>query len=460
MTAEVPKYMIRRDKVDDELEDTIEMDPFQKFELHTGSMGGSKLLGAQFRKVGVMKGLIAITDKKDDPLGIDVKALLKPKSCYVRLYILRGHRLTPKDDDGTCDPYLKVQLGSRKFSTRNHHIKNTLEPEFYEVFEIPCTIPGESMLQISVWDWDGFNDDLVGSTEIDIEDRWFSQEWRKLPRKPVEFRTLKAPSSTFAQGKLELWVDILTTTQMKKVPAWNIKPPPPVPYEMRVIIWRCRDVTIKDDWTGMNDLFITGTLDLPGIKRQQTDLHYRSKRGVGNFNWRMKFPVDLPVKRPPRFRLAIWDKDYFSANDSICEANLSLAGLFKKAFNMKDKVQMKNRGKTKIWITELRHPNYEGNQGRVEVSFEIMPLTIAAQLPAGMGRADPNMNPFLPEPEGRTKIDFRDPFGTLRGIVGDRAIMKLCLGFIITGITSFLILLGPTLASTMMAKAMAGAGVF
>eukprot|EP00495_Collosphaeridae_sp_1-RS-2012_P002471 TRINITY_DN2131_c0_g1_i2.p1 TRINITY_DN2131_c0_g1~~TRINITY_DN2131_c0_g1_i2.p1 ORF type:complete len:137 (-),score=16.37 TRINITY_DN2131_c0_g1_i2:944-1354(-) len=135
---------------------------------------------------------------------------------------------------------------------------------------------------------------------------------------------------------------------MKKMPAWNIKPPPPVPYEMRVIIWRCRDVTIKDDWTGMNDLYITGTLDLPGIKRQQTDLHYRSKRGVGNFNWRMKFPVDLPVKRPPRFRLAIWDKDYFSANDSICEANLSLAGLFKKAFTNKDRVQMKNRGRLRF----------------------------------------------------------------------------------------------------------------
>lgn len=459
MSTEVLSYMVHRDIVDDELEDEVDMDPFQKFQLFTGSRGGSKLLGAQYRKVGLLKGLIAITDKKTDPIGIDIKSLLKPKSCFVRLYVLRGHRLTPKDDDGTCDPYLYVSLGKKTYSTRKHFIKNTLEPEFYEVFEIPCTIPGESMLKIAVWDWDGFNDDLVGTTEIDIEDRWFSQQWRKLPKKPVEFRTLKAPSSTFAQGKLELWVDILTTTQMKKMPVWNIKPPPPVPFEMRVIIWCCREITIKDEWTQMNDLYITGTLDLPGIKQQSTDLHYRSKKGVGNFNWRMKFPVDLPVKRPPRFRLAIWDKDYFSANDSICEANLSLAGLFKKAFNMKDKVQMKSRGKDRIWINELRHPNFEGNQGRIEVSIEIMPLAIAAQLPAGFGRSEPNMNPFLPEPKGRTKIDLLDPFGTLRGIVGDRALMKLCVGFIITGITSFLILLGPTLASTMMAKAMAG-GMF
>jgi len=31
----------------------------------------------------------------------------------------------------------------------------------------------------------------VGSTTIDIEDRWFSKSWRKMAIKPLERRTLK-----------------------------------------------------------------------------------------------------------------------------------------------------------------------------------------------------------------------------------------------------------------------------
>ena len=112
----------------------------------------------------------------------------------------------------------------------------------------------------------------------------------------------------------------------------------------------------------------------------------------------------LPSKRPPRFRIQIWDKDFFSANDAICEVNISLAGLFKMSHKKKDRVVMKYKGKEKIWIEDLRHPNFKGNQGRVLVSFECMPSSVAQQLPAGFGRSEPNMNPFLDEPDGRAKI--------------------------------------------------------
>ncbi len=58
-----------------------------------------------------------------------------------------------------------------KISTRNNYIPNTLNPEFFESFEIQCTIPGVSKLIIQVWDYDGIGDDLIGYTEIDIENR-------------------------------------------------------------------------------------------------------------------------------------------------------------------------------------------------------------------------------------------------------------------------------------------------
>eukprot|EP00479_Gromia_sphaerica_P011618 TRINITY_DN5803_c0_g1_i1.p1 TRINITY_DN5803_c0_g1~~TRINITY_DN5803_c0_g1_i1.p1 ORF type:complete len:160 (-),score=22.37 TRINITY_DN5803_c0_g1_i1:231-710(-) len=155
----------------------------------------------------------------------------------------------------------------------------------------------------------------------------------------------------------------------------------------------------------------------------------------------MKFPVELPQKRPPRFRLQIWDMDIFSANDSICEAYLSLKGLFKRAHRTKDRVIMRNKGDKRIWIDNLRHPNYEGNQGKVEVSFEVMPTAMAEQLPAGFGRSDPNMNPVLPAPEGRM-IWTLNPLKMMRQIFGDKLYWKVCLCFWCIILICFLVFFG------------------
>merc|ERR1712013_476847 len=411
--------------------------------------------------MGNFKGLMQISDTKSTKAlrdKIDIEQLLRPKKLFLRLYILRGIRLTPKDDDGSCDPYLVVTFGKKfKYSTRSRYLSNTLNPNFFESLTIPCSIPGTAKLSINVWDWDGIGDDLVGGTTIDVEDRWFSASWQALTKKPLEIRTLHSDSSSFAQGKVELWLEILTDGEHKRNPMLDISPPSPAPYELRVIVWECKGVTIKDEMTKMNDLYVSGFLDgstEKKLKAQQTDLHFRSQKGFGSFNWRMKFKLDLPCVKPPRFRLQIWDKDFFSTNDSICEAYLSLAGLFKLALKRKDRIQMKFGGKERFWINELRHPNFEGNQGKIKISMECMPVSVAQQLPAGFGRSEPNMNPHLPEPNGRSEFSIFSPFKSLRNLVGDQMYYKLLCGFLLSAATSFLVLIGPTLASTMMAKAM------
>ena len=123
-----------------------------------------------------------------------------------------------------------------------------------------------------MWDWDGIGDDLVGSTTIDVEDRWFSAQWQRFEKKPVEIRTLHNKCSSFAQGKLELWLEILTDLEHKKEPMIDIAPPTPQPYELRVIVWECKGVTIKDTVTQMNDLYVTG-------KRTVTHCMLNSNRG-------------------------------------------------------------------------------------------------------------------------------------------------------------------------------------
>lgn len=46
------------------------------------------------------------------------------------------------------------------------------------------------MLNVEVWDKQTFSDEMAGYTKIDLEDRYFTKEWREYEKKPVEFRNL------------------------------------------------------------------------------------------------------------------------------------------------------------------------------------------------------------------------------------------------------------------------------
>ena len=52
------------------------------------------------------------------------------------------------------------------------------------------------MIEIHAYDYDDFfGDSLIGSTYIDVDDRFFSQGWQSLTHKPIEYRELRIPTS-------------------------------------------------------------------------------------------------------------------------------------------------------------------------------------------------------------------------------------------------------------------------
>lgn len=103
-------------------------------------------------------------------------------------------------------------------------------------------------------------------------------------------------------------------------------------YELRIIIWNTEDVILEDSsfLTGQqsSDIYIKGYLRALSVRRtgdiltsgltrprrlslcswlkgleddrQETDVHYNSLTGEGNFNWRFVFPFSyLPAEKVP-----------------------------------------------------------------------------------------------------------------------------------------------------------------
>lgn len=59
-------------------------------------------------------------------------------------------------------------------------------------------------------DYDKFNaDDFMCETVIDLEERFYSNRWRKIKNPPIEIRPLYHPSSSIPRGELKLWLEII-----------------------------------------------------------------------------------------------------------------------------------------------------------------------------------------------------------------------------------------------------------
>ncbi|KAF3700952.1 Otoferlin Fer-1-like protein 2 [Channa argus] len=195
--------------------------------------------------------------------------------------------------------------------------------------------------------------------------------WEEIPKagcklvpEHVETRPLLHPDKPgIEQGRIEMWVDMFPKDMTAPGPALDISPRKPKKFELRVIIWNTDEVVLEDDdiFTGekSSDIFVRGFLSaeylpLPSSNswlkgqqedKQDTDVHYHSITGEGNFNWRFIYPFDYLMaeekiviskkesmfawdeteyKIPARLNLQVWDADHFSADDFLGAIELDL----------------------------------------------------------------------------------------------------------------------------------------
>lgn len=144
----------------------------------------------------------------------------------------------------TVQRCVQIRLGDKLINDKENLQKCTLKPNFFKCYEMVTQLPGASQLDVSVYDYDRFGaDELIGSTFVDLEDRWFSPEWQNFERnhnittslgvrKPLERRHLWVPTASQPQGSLRMWVDVLPAKEARRYPVENIAPPQPTDFEV------------------------------------------------------------------------------------------------------------------------------------------------------------------------------------------------------------------------------------
>ncbi|KAJ8352748.1 hypothetical protein SKAU_G00242240 [Synaphobranchus kaupii] len=245
----------------------------------------------------------------------------------------------------------------------------------------------------------------------------------KLVPEHIETRTLYHKERPgMDQGQLQMWVDMFSMDMPHPGPAVDISPRKPKGYELRIIIWNAEDVILEDTnfITGnqSSDIYVKGWLKGLEDDCQETDVHYNSLTGEGNFNWRFVFPFNyLPAEKvvvvskresifsldkteqklPAVLVMQVWDFERLSSDDFLGTLELDLHGFLHGAKTAKAcKMDMLEASTEKISIFQQKRsrgwwPFVKSGEltGKVEAEFHLVTAEEAEKNPVGRARKEP-----------------------------------------------------------------------
>lgn len=274
----------------------------------------------EFRELMVQLGLnhLKVTKHLMDVFAEEFikRQLLIKQKALVYLYVIDASELASRDILSASDPYLVITFADQSVTTRDEYFQDEENPEFFKSFTFKAIFPGSAVLNVALYDFDDlFGDDLIGETNIDLEDRFYSQFWQAIRNKPVESRALSHPSCAGDQGRVRLWVDIVPDHLKSEYQQYDITPRPPDEFEIRVCVFNATGVKMMDA-EGTSDVYFQAYLDDPKAV-QATDTHYRCQDGDASFNYRLKLPYKSTKSSSKLLTVKCFDLDFLLRDDFI-----------------------------------------------------------------------------------------------------------------------------------------------
>jgi len=414
-------------------------------------------------------------DEKLDSYAFDVAKLTKrykakervPSRVRVRIYFVKALCIFGKQVEGFfakafIDPYLAYKLGTAIIvSMRNMAQFNTNVPSFYRVEERDILMPSEARLQVDLFDYqdamgESINGEkLIGSTVIDLEDRWHSDTWRdsmdKRQQVPTENRPLINPKLSGQNcGNIEMWVELLDSVRASDIKASELRKPPAIEVEVRLVIRTLKNIKLFDGTK--TDAKITVDLECKEYEGkamgfpqlQATDVHYGST-GPAVYNWRIVYPRIVMPTKSCTMDMKLYQANSITADDFIGSVSVDLRRYVERVARDMDAIYIE---KADLTFSAGQQEEGEGeddaaaaddnNVGSVQFEMWFMTQSEADQKRAGKGREDPNDYPQLVTPsEGRGWGDFLSGFSFS---LPDFGLMKKLLPVIILVLLALVVL--------------------
>jgi len=342
-----------------------------------------------------------------------------PARVRVRMYFVKAVCIFGKGGQ-FASPYLAFQLGrTTNVSIKNMVRPDTNTPDYYHFEERDIQLPYDGRLEVSLLDMDEMGmtgDPLIGSTVVDLEERWHSRKWKVFNFSqvvPIESRPLfDSQARGKTRGSLEMWVEMIETTKASDIKPSDIRRPPDLEMEVRMVIWGATGVpAIKDDYSCVKISTMLDCKEYNGYydKVQETDVHFNSRDGRAVFGWRIVYPgIQMPVFSCA-VQFSLYHYELLAGDTFIGSFNLDL----KKYLERSSKDMMAREvGPADLKFQPADTLEDEEFNASVSVSLYVLTQMEASTSPQGLGRSDPNDKPQLITPtEGREWGDYLSTFG-------------------------------------------------